>query len=90
MLSQDLMSLHAMFDPYRRTDMHLSPEVVMHVCHALAAMAEDARALEAHCVPAGARLVDDLPSNVLRLDAFLMRQAPLVLQDGPDDPGDAA
>ena len=87
MLSHNLMSLHAMFDLHRKTDMRLSPEVVKHVCHSLAAMAGDARALEARCVPAGARLVDDLPGNVVRLDTVAMRHNARGPRDAPGGPG---
>ena len=90
MLSHDLTNLRAMFDQCRKGGMRLEPAVVVRICQAIEVMAEQARALEAHCVPAGARLTGDLPQNVVHFHAVPAGRAPHVSRDDPGDPGDAA
>ena len=67
--------------------MHLDCDVIGRLCDALEIMVDDARLLEAHCVPAGARLVDDLPDNVVRLDTVAMRHNARGPRDAPGGPG---
>ncbi len=68
MLSECIDSLASHLGRYADTGMTLEPEAVDNICGLLAALADDARSLEACLVPPTARLTDgDLPDNVVPL-----------------------